>query len=66
MVGRDNGQRTIAVVAALWRAPWIWCWFVQPTIVWFVGARPRKPLSRQPPPLRAHTDGGGRSASVWW
>ena len=28
MVNRDNGQRTAALVIALWRAAWIWRWFV--------------------------------------
>ena len=61
MVDKDTGQRTTAVVAALWRALCMWRWFVQPAIVWFRGARPRRPPHWQPPPLRAHTGGG-----VWW
>ena len=49
MVDRDSGQRTAALVIALWRAAWIWRWFVQPAIVWCRGARPRRPLHRHPP-----------------
>ena len=37
MEDRDSGQRTTALVTALWRAPWIWRWFVQPAIVRFGG-----------------------------
>ena len=36
---RDSGQRTTALVNALWRAAWMWRWFVQPAIVLFRGAR---------------------------
>ena len=49
MVDRDGGQRTAALVIALWRAAWIWRWFVQPAIVWCRGATPRRPLHRHPP-----------------
>ena len=62
----DSGQRTTALVAALWRALWMWRWFVQPAIVWFGGAKPRGPPHRRPPPLLAHFGGGGKPASVWW
>ena len=37
MEARDSGQRTTALVNALWRAPRIRHWFVQPSIVWFEG-----------------------------
>ena len=66
MVDRDSGQRTRALVTALWRAAWIWRWFVQPAIVWCRGARPRTPPHRHPPTLLAHSGGGGRRAGVWW
>ena len=66
MEGWDSGQRTTALVIALWCALWMWRWFVQPTIVLFRGARPHGPPQRRPPPLRAHFHGGGRSASMWW
>ena len=66
MVDRDSGQRTTALVTALWRAAWIWSWFLQPAIVWCWGARPRIPPHRHPPALRAHSGGGGRPAGVWW
>ena len=66
MEDRDSGQRTTALVTALWRAPWIWRWFVQPAIAWFGGARRRRPPHRHPPPLRAYSGGGGRPAGVWW
>ena len=39
---------------ALWRAAWLWRWFVQPAIFWCRGARPRKFLRRHPP-YTAHT-----------
>ena len=29
MVDRDIGQRTTTLVAVVWRAPWIWGWFMQ-------------------------------------
>ena len=32
----------------------------------FTGAKMPRPLHGQPPPLRAHTRGGGKPASVWW
>ena len=63
---RDNGQRTTALVTALWRAPCIRRWFVQLAIVWFGGAKPRASPHGHPPPLRAHCGGGGRPATVWW
>ena len=67
MVDRDSGQRTAALVTPLWRAAWIWRWFVQPAIVWFRGGRPCRPLHRHPPTLRAHSGGGGRPTGVcWW
>ena len=66
MEDRDSGQRTTAMVTALWRAAWIWRWFVKPAIVWFGGARPRRPPHRHLPPLRAHSGGGGRPDGVWW
>ena len=56
----------IYLVTALWLAAWIWRWFVQPAIVWCRGARPRRPLHRHPPTLRAHSGGGGRPAGVRW
>ena len=34
MVNRDSGRRTAALVTALWRAAWMWRWFVQPAIFW--------------------------------
>ena len=30
------------------------------------GRRPRRPLHRHPPTLRAHSGGGGRPGGVWW
>ena len=66
MQERDSGQRTTALVIALWRVPWIWRWFMQPAIVGPGGARPRRPPHRHTPPLRAHSGGGGRPAGVWW
>ena len=58
MVDRDSGQRTAALVTTLWRAAWIWRWFVQPAIVWCRGARPRRP------PHRHVVCGGGTTANV--
>ena len=66
MVERDSGQRTAALVTAVWRAAWIWRWFVQPAIVWCRGARPRRPLHGYPHTPRAHSGGGSRPAGVWW
>ena len=40
---------TVALVIALWRAAWIWRWFVQPAIVWCRGARSRRPLHQHSP-----------------
>ena len=48
MVDSDSGQRTTLLVGALWRVPWIWCWSMQPAIVWFGGARPHRPPQRLP------------------
>ena len=69
MEDKDSGPRTtprMLGVTALWRALLIWRLFMQPAIVWFGGAIPRRPPHRQPPPLRAHSCGGGRPAGVWW
>ena len=67
MVDKDSGQRTTALVTALWRPAWMWRWFLQPAIVWCWGARPRRPPHRHPPTLRAQSGAGGRPAGVrWW
>ena len=66
MEDRDSGQRTTALAFALWRAPWIWRWFVQTAIVRFRGTRPLGAQHLHLPALCTHVDGRGRPVFVWW
>ena len=50
MEDRDSGRSTTALVTALWRAAWIWRWFVQPAIVWFGGGQ----TAQTPTPTSLH------------